>query len=110
MNPPSDSLSVLIQESDATLRRLISDVLATEGYRVIEAAEQDWLHLVSQGEPDLLLLDLGQPALTQKSSVHSLAVDDRWFDVSIVTLSGYAVLSRGAERYDVVGVLQKPFD
>src|SRR5688500_14295371 len=111
MSYGADLLSVLVQESDAALRSLVSDVLKAEGFRVIQAAsEQDGLLLIDQQRPDLLLLDMSPLAPAREGSVHLLSSENRHFDVSLIMLSGYAVLSRAAEHYDVVGVIQRPFD
>jgi two-component system phosphate regulon response regulator PhoB len=111
MSYGSDFLSVLVQEPDAALRSLISDVLTAEGFRVIQAeSEQDGLLLIDQQQPDLLLLDMSPPAPARERSIHLLSADTGRFDLSLIMLSGYAVLSRGADQYAVVGLIQKPFD
>jgi DNA-binding response OmpR family regulator len=81
MSYGADLLSVLVQESDAALRSLVSDVLRAGGFRVIQAAsEQDGMLLIDQQRPDLLLLDMSPLAPAREGSIHLLSAANRHFD------------------------------
>jgi two-component system KDP operon response regulator KdpE len=54
--------SVLIVDDEPAIRRLLRASLQTQGYRTLEAANgTDALAALGQGEPDVMLLDLGLP-------------------------------------------------
>ena len=55
---------VLIVEDEAPMRMALEDILKTDGYRVLTAADgQEGLALVMEEKPDLVLLDVMMPKL-----------------------------------------------
>src|SRR3954468_19445371 len=55
---------ILIVEDEAPMRRALEDVLATEGYRVLTAADgESGLQRAITEKPDILLLDIMMPRL-----------------------------------------------
>src|SRR5438067_2487108 len=69
----SEPLRVLIIEDDAWIRSFIREVLADEGYVVIEAADGGTgLRLADQHNPDVVLLDLAMPEFTGVDVLHGL--------------------------------------
>jgi two-component system KDP operon response regulator KdpE len=55
---------ILVVDDDASMLRLVSQVLARKGYEVLESSNgQDALRLLYNQKPDLVLLDLVMPAM-----------------------------------------------
>jgi two-component system KDP operon response regulator KdpE len=55
---------ILVVDDDASMVRLVSQVLARKGYEVLESSNgQDALRLLYNQKPDLVLLDLVMPAM-----------------------------------------------
>ncbi|HKI67951.1 MAG TPA: response regulator transcription factor, partial [Verrucomicrobiae bacterium] len=55
---------ILIVEDETPMRTALSDLLATEGYRVLTAADgQNGLERALEEKPDLILLDIMMPKL-----------------------------------------------
>ena len=63
--------TVLVVEDDPWIRSLMADLLAGEGYAVVQAADgKAGLNLAEQHDPDVILLDLAMP---EKSGLDVLA-------------------------------------
>ena len=58
-------MKVLIVDDEPGLRRLISAGLTVRGYEAIEASNgQEALVAISEGRPDVVLLDMAMPVMT----------------------------------------------
>jgi two-component system cell cycle sensor histidine kinase/response regulator CckA len=98
--------TILVAEDDALLRDLVSLVLKTRGYTVIEAsnAEEAIEKSSLAGEIDLLLTDVVMPGLQGPQLGSKLR--DAKPDLKIILMSGYA--PAGAAQHEFP-LLQKPF-
>jgi DNA-binding response OmpR family regulator len=103
------SVSILIVDDEAKLRRLVADYLQREGYAVLEAGTgARALELIATAHPGLIVLDLGLPDLPGEELTRLVRKSS---DVPIVMLSAKAAendrvmgLRLGADDY-----LVKPF-
>jgi two-component system cell cycle response regulator DivK len=60
-----DAQLILIVEDDEKSRRLMSDVLSHQGYRVMETDNaEDGLDIVRRDHPDLVLMDIHLPGMS----------------------------------------------
>src|SRR5215218_2702384 len=103
------SLTILVIEDEAPIRRFLRASLPGHGYRLEEAATgENGLVQAARHKPDLVILDLGLP------DIDGLEVTKRlreWTNTPIIVLSArgreddkIAVLDAGADDY-----LTKPF-
>lgn len=103
------SLTLLVIEDEAQMRRFLRAALTSVGYQVIEAENgRDGLAQAANRNPDLVLLDLGLP------DMDGLAVTEKlreWTTMPIIVLSARGkeedkvnALDAGADDY-----LTKPF-
>jgi CheY-like chemotaxis protein len=105
--------TVLVVEDEPGVRHLARDVLASHGYRVIEAADgNEALRLVeAQAEPiDLLLTDVVMPGMSGAELARRFQALRP--NARVLFASGYAddaVVSHGVQ-HDGVPFLQKPFE
>ena len=101
--------TVLLIEDDPQIRRFLRASLASQGYRLIEAAKgMEGIALAASQRPDLIILDLGLP------DIDGLSVAKRireWAATPILVLSArgqerdkVAALDAGADDY-----VTKPF-
>ena len=103
------SHAVLVIDDEPQLRRLLRTTLASEGFRVIEAATaQRGLIEAASHKPDLVILDLGLPDADGHTVVSGIR---EWSSLPIVVLSArvdeaqkIAALDAGADDY-----VTKPF-
>ena len=97
---------ILIVEDDANLRRLFRQALIFSGFEVYEAGDGlSALHLVDQGRPDVIALDLGLPVLHDHSVLQELAAHKRTRDIPVVIVTG---LSGAHEALGAACVPRKP--
>lgn len=97
---------ILVVEDDPALRRMFRVALTFGGFRVQEAADgMEAIRRIDSDQPDLVVLDLGLPAL-DGLAVHqdiSAQAHTRHIPVVIVTGSG-----ANLDHLDVPCVLRKP--
>jgi two-component system KDP operon response regulator KdpE len=100
---------VLVIEDEQPMRRLLRSALASQGYRLLEAASgEEGLREAATRSPDLVLLDLGLPDLDGLQVTRRLR---EWSTVPIIVLSArglehdkISALDAGADDY-----VTKPF-
>jgi two-component system, cell cycle sensor histidine kinase and response regulator CckA len=104
---PADQLvpkTILLVEDNEAVRQLITRVLSSDGYQVVEAKDgTQALEVLAQGTPiELLVTDIVMPGPTGfEVASHFIAARN----VPVLFISGYA-----QERTDIPGpILQKPF-
>lgn len=105
-------MRILIAESSPSLRQLVVDRLASEGYDLVEAEDGERvLKLVRSERPDLLVLDAVMAKLDGFEVIRALRDDPRTRAVPVVLLTDRTgeekVLGRlhlGVEEY-----MPKPF-
>jgi CheY-like chemotaxis protein len=80
--------SVLVVEDTELLRRIYTDKLAQEGYKVFQAADGlECLNVVRTQPLDLILLDLVMPRMSGLEALEALKRDPRTKDIPVVILS-----------------------
>ena len=105
--PPAHS--VLIIDDEVQIRRLLRVTLEAAGYRILEAANgEDGLAEAAQRNPDVIILDLGLPAMDGLTVLKRLR---EWSRAPVLVLSvqegegdKVAALDNGADDY-----MTKPF-
>lgn len=82
------SLSVLIVEDTELLRRMYSDRIAQEGYRVLTAADGlEALSVLRGDTPDLILLDLIMPKMSGLEVLDLIKRDPRLCRIPVLILT-----------------------
>jgi two-component system, OmpR family, phosphate regulon response regulator PhoB len=94
---PAGSATILVVEDEPPVRQLISRVLGTEGFTVVEAADAlTAVARLADCSPDLVLLDVNLPGA---SGFDVLAHVRRDSDVPVIMLTG-----AGAEEERIAGL------
>jgi CheY-like chemotaxis protein len=108
---PDGSKKVLVVEDDPWIRSLMADLLAGEGYSVVQASDgKAGLDLAEQNDPDVILLDLAMPEKSGLDVLHELKSSKPTRDIPVIVVSAYAMLMMGSDARRADGVIQKPFD
>src|ERR1700694_2256844 len=103
--------TVLVVEDDPWIRSLMADLLAGEGYSVVQAADgKAGLEMAEDSEPDVILLDLAMPEKSGLDVLHELKSSKPTRDIPLIVFSAYAMLMRASAARRADGVIQKPFD
>jgi CheY-like chemotaxis protein len=112
--PTQPLKTVLVIDDDATITRLLRDVLQTLGpYRVITAIDgAQGLAACVDALPALILIDLRMPELDGAQAVRAIRGDPHTANIPIIMISAYSqhaermrCLYSGADYY-----ITKPFD
>ena len=100
---------VLLVEDRAELRATLADVLAREGFSVVEA--RDGREAVEQARsllPDIIVMDLSLPVLDGLAAVRVLKTFAATGAIPIVVLSGLSLSRSEVDAMALDGVLRKP--
>jgi len=103
------TLCILIVEDEAPIAKLLAELLADEGYRVLCAGDgEQALVLVGRERPDLVLTDLMMPGMSGAELYRRLRADQRTREIPVVIMSAVAWppdTALGADAF-----LKKPFE
>jgi putative two-component system response regulator len=94
VNPRSTGATLLVVEDDPSNRALLSELLTSEGYRAILAADgESGQRAVATHRPDLVLLDVGLPGLDGFELTRRLRLDPALATLPILLLTGRTAMS-----------------
>ena len=102
--------SILIVENEEDIRCLLTDILASEGYKVQSASNgTDALELFNQKQFDLVLTDLGMPVMSGWEVAN--AIKKRAPEVIIAVITGWGTQLDQSEldKNGIDIVVNKPF-
>jgi len=107
-DPPAGRSVVLVVDDDFDIREALSDVLASEGYNVLTAADgSEALETLRGGiRPAVMLLDLMMPRVSGVEVIDALRKDEALREIPVVVCS--ANRGYGADDLGVLDVLRKP--
>jgi CheY-like chemotaxis protein len=107
----SPQKTVLVVEDDPWIRSLMADLLAGEGYSVVQASDgKAGLEMAVESDPDVILLDLAMPEKSGLDVLHELKSSKPTQEIPVIVVSAYAMLMMGSDARRADGVIQKPFD
>jgi Response regulator containing CheY-like receiver, AAA-type ATPase, and DNA-binding domains len=109
--PSSVSPTVLVVDDDRGIRESVTEALAYEGYRVIEASDglEALRHLDHLADRCVVLLDLAMPRMNGFEVLSELSRRGRTDRTPVVVMSAN-VQPDALDYPHVVGVLPKPFE
>jgi CheY-like chemotaxis protein len=103
---PRGAETILLVEDEDIVRRLVAEMLESQGYSVLVAIGPD--EALEVAEPfDLLLTDVVMPSMSGPELAGLLV--DRWPEIGVLFTSGYSAAAV-ADRSALIGdLLEKPF-
>jgi CheY-like chemotaxis protein len=103
--------TVLVVDDDAWLRPLLVELLADEGYRVMQAATgAEALECVRAERPDVVLLDVVLPRRSGLSVLDELRSRENTRGIQVVLVSGECDLFETGLARQATAALHKPLD
>lgn len=100
---------ILVVDDEPTIRAMVAEVLHSEGYDVVTAANgSEALGVVAKSQPVLVILDLWMPVLDGPGFARKLA--DLGLDVPIVVMTASYLAKPIATEIGARGYLRKPFE
>ena len=90
--PAKSAATILVVDDNPINLKLVSDLLAFEGYRVLKAIDGEVAAASVQADlPDLILLDVDLPGIDGLTLTKRLKDDPRTADIIIVALTAFAM-------------------
>ncbi|MGE3856107.1 MAG: response regulator [Dehalococcoidia bacterium] len=101
---------ILVVDDERTIRELVCEVLADEGYEVIGASNgAEALSALEQNAPfSLVVLDMWMPVMNGWQFAAEIA--ERGISVPIVVMTAAREARHRAEEIGAIGYIGKPFD
>ena len=105
--------TILVVDDNPINLKLVADLLAFEGYRMLKAVDgEEAARKVQEDPPDLILLDVDLPGIDGLTLTRRLKGDARTADIIIVALTAFAMkgdrqraIAAGCDAY-----VTKPID
>ena len=107
------SACILVVDDNATNLKLVSDVLAFDGYSILKAVDAEAAQeIIRATRPDLILMDIALPGMDGLTLTRQLKADAHTRDIVIVALTAFAMKGDDikAREAGCDGYITKPFD
>lgn len=104
---------ILVVDDNPTNLKLVSELLAFEGYEVAQAGDAEMAQAaVRQSRPDLILMDIALPGMDGLTLTRQLKADPATQRIRIVALTAFAMLGDElkAREAGCDGYIAKPID
>jgi CheY-like chemotaxis protein len=108
-----NNVTILVVDDNSTNRKLVSDVLGFEGYRILQAGDAESAQdLIRSTPPDLILMDIALPGMDGLTLTRLLKADETTRHIVIVALTAFAMKGDDAKARDAGcdGYVTKPID
>jgi len=103
--------TILVADDDASIRSLLQQLLADEGYAVLEAATgTEVVEQVSQANPDLVIMDVRMPELDGIEALQKVKGTAPKTSVLIMTAFGSSNAAIKAMELGAFDYITKPFE
>jgi DNA-binding response OmpR family regulator len=102
---------ILIVDDDQWIRSAMTEMLESDGFAVVQAADgESALDLAQRFQPAAILLDLSLPTRSGLEVLRELKARNATHDIPVVVVSAYAILLRADDMRRADAMIQKPFD
>ena len=104
---------ILVVDDNPTNLKLVSDVLAFEGYEILKASDaEEALEVLKHSLPALILMDIALPGMDGLTLTRRLKADPKTSQVLIVALTAFAMKGDDQKARDAGcdGYITKPID
>jgi len=105
--------SILVVDDNPTNLKLVADVLAFDGYRILKASDaEEAQELIRISPPDLILMDIALPGMDGLTLTRKLKSDEKTRDIIVVALTAFAMKGddEKARAAGCDGYITKPID
>ena len=107
------AICVLVVDDNPTNLKLISDVLAFEGYNVLQAIDAEQAQIViGKIKPDLILMDIALPGMDGLTLTRKLKAGERTRNICVIALTAFAMVGDDQKARDAGcdGYITKPIN
>ena len=83
---------ILVVEDNAVNMKLVCELLAFEGYRMLQANDaEEAMGVLQQCIPDLILMDIALPGMDGLTLTRQIKADEKTAQVPVVALTAFAM-------------------
>ena len=108
---------ILVVEDNDKNRKLVRDVLAHQGYRLLEAESgEDGVRLAQEHRPALVLMDIQLPGITGIEALRQLRADPAMRAIPVIAVTASAmtadratIMAAGFDGYQSKPISLRPF-
>jgi len=108
-----NAATILVVDDNSTNRKLVSDVLGFDGYRILQASDAEVAQeIIRNTPPDLILMDIALPGMDGLTLTRLLKTSDATRHIVIVALTAFAMKGDDAKAREAGcdGYITKPID
>jgi CheY-like chemotaxis protein len=105
--------TILVVDDNGTNRKLVSDVLGFDGYRILQAADAEVAQeIVRNTPPELILMDIALPGMDGLTLTRLLKANEATRHIIIIALTAFAMKGDDAKAREAGcnGYITKPID
>ncbi len=105
--------TILVVDDNGTNRKLVSDVLGFDGYRILQAGDAEVAQeIIAKTPPDLILMDIALPGMDGLTLTRLLKASDATRHIIVVALTAFAMKGDDAKAREAGcdGYITKPID
>jgi len=105
--------TILVVDDNGTNRKLVSDVLGFDGYRILQAGDAEAAQeIIRSTPPDLILMDIALPGMDGLTLTRMLKASETTRHIVIVALTAFAMKGDDARAREAGcdGYITKPID
>ena len=86
------SKTILIVEDDTLYMKLMNDLLAAQGYRIVQSRNgSDVIELAHEHSPDLVIMDIQLPEISGLEVTKMLKADDELKGIPVIAVTAFAM-------------------
>jgi CheY-like chemotaxis protein len=107
------AVSILVVDDNPTNLKLVSDVLAFDGHKILKAtAAEEAQDILARALPDMILMDIALPGMDGLTLTRLLKADSRTRHIPVVALTAFAMKGDEQKALDAGcdGYITKPID
>jgi CheY-like chemotaxis protein len=107
------SACILVVDDNPTNLKLVSDVLAYDGYRILKATDaEEAQQIIRESPPDLILMDIALPGMDGLTLTRQVKADEVTRHIVVVALTAFAMKGDDdkARAAGCDGYITKPID
>jgi len=108
-----NEFTILVVDDNPTNLKLVADVLAFDGYRILKAGDaEEAQEVIKVSPPDLILMDIALPGMDGLTLTRQIKANDKTHHIVVVALTAFAMKGddEKARAAGCDGYITKPID
>ena len=106
--------TVMVVDDESAICKVVEDILAPEGYRIVTAfSGDDALQKLKKEKPDCILIDFFMPGMSGRELCEKIRADAKLNHIKVAFITAASFSASGMEEFEKLKVLdyiKKPFE